>query len=164
MFSFYLRTLELIFRGLSLADPSGAPIQSIPKSVSWYPQSCGKHTYVESATVSLTALKWSSTSSKLQSTSVSLSHLVCWGCLWVPSCTICLTSVCRWAAVQSQTGKWSHTSIGRGGRGKKEYLFLFAMTRGRIPTPQRGHTLPCRIQLISIGSPLSSAGGRRNLV
>ena len=124
--------------GIELSTPPERHLFKVFKNL-WVgaPQNCGKHTYVESATVSLTALEFS--------LSKASEHI----CVIVPPCLLklpqsaCLhhltrLSVCRWAAVPSQTGMWSYTKYcGR----KKEHLLLFAMTREGIPTPQWGHAL-----------------------
>lgn len=105
----------------------------------------------------------SSTSSKAQSTSVSLSHLICWDCLsdsllWLPS--LCAGRQLCWLRLGS--GVTINTVVGK--KKKKKGIFLFVMSRGRVPTPQRSCAQFHEIQLISTDSPSASAGRWRNLV
>lgn len=143
---------------LSSAHPLGAPIQ---KCVSWYPSELLEDTCVESAPVNLTALKWVQPLQRLRAhlchCPTSFAEIVSvTPCSWLPS--LCAGGqLCR-----PQLG--SGVTINIVVEKKKKEIFLFVMTRGGVPTPQRGCAQFHENQLISTDSPLSSSGRWRNLV
>lgn len=113
-FSFYLSIGEFTFRlhrNWVKHTPQGHLFGVFKNLWAGTLHSCGKHAFRVSATVSLNALKWSSALSKLQCMPVSLSHTVCSDFLSVSLHHLTWFFVCRWALVQSQTGKWSSTIL-----------------------------------------------------
>lgn len=97
------------------------------------------------------------------SSSVSLSHLICWDCLsdsllWLPS--LCAGRQLCWLRLAS--GVTINIVVGK--KKTTNGIFQFVMSRGRVPTPQRSCARFHEIQLISTDSPSASTGRWRNLV